>query len=206
MAGGKIRMDAVKFILDRYNIDTSKPLPYVLPFSRWGDFVRNLRKFGYKTGVEVGVDRGLMSKAICMANPGVKLYCVDPWITYDEYGDIRDQNQIEANELKARERLAEFDVTIIKKASMEAVKYFAPNSVDFVWIDGNHAFDWVMEDIIYWSRIVRPGGIVAGHDYGTKYPYWGVIQAVNAYVDYNKIDPWFIFNTDKSPGWFWIKK
>ena len=62
-----------------------------------------------------------------------------------------------------------------------------------------------MEDIIYWSRIVRPGGIVAGHDYGTKYDYWGVVQAVNAYVDYYKINPWFIFNLDKSPGWFWIK-
>src|SRR6266496_4362330 len=73
------------------------------------------------------------------------------------------------------------------------VKYFNDNSLDFVFIDGNHSYDYVLEDITEWTKKVKPGGIIAGHDYKldaiNKY---GVIEAVNKYVKDNHIAPWFI--------------
>lgn len=51
--------------------------------------------------------------------------------------------------------------------------------LDFVFIDGRHTFGDLMADITLWSDIVRPGGIIAGHDYNhPSYP--GVTRAVNA--------------------------
>ena len=35
----------------------------------------------------------------------------------------------------------------------------------FVYIDGNHKFDFICPDIIYWSKKVKHGGIVAVHDF-----------------------------------------
>ena len=89
---------------------------------------------------------------------------------------------------------------------MDAVKDFEPNSLDFVYIDGNHYFDYVVEDIIHWSKIVRPGGIVSGHDYrkdkNEKVPFH-IIQATHAYTDAHKISPWFVLA--RGATWFWVK-
>jgi SAM-dependent methyltransferase len=174
-----------------------------LEMDRYKEFPKFLNKLGCKVGAEIGVSRGLMSKHLCMFIPGVKLYCVDPWLVYPGYNEI---TSMEENEAKTRERLAGYDVEIIKKTSMEAVRDFEDNSLDFVWIDGNHAFDWAMEDIINWSRKVKPGGIVSGHDYGRKRSYWGVIEAVDIYTKVHKIDEWYLFSTKHSPAYYWVKE
>lgn len=47
--------------------------------------------------------------------------------------------------------------------------------IDLVYIDGDHRYEHVRHDILAWSEHVRPGGIIAGHDYGL---FEGVNQAV----------------------------
>ena len=47
----------------------------------------------------------------------------------------------------------------------DAVKDIEDSSLDFVHIDGDHSYDFVMQDIILWGRKVRIGGIISGHDY-----------------------------------------
>ena len=60
--------------------------------------------------------------------------------------------------------------------SLEAVKYFADNSLDFVFIDGSHDYESVKKDIQAWLPKVKSGGVLAGDDYAT----WpGVKQAVD---------------------------
>jgi len=102
---------------------------------------------------------------------------------------------------------------LIKKVSMDALGDFEDNSLDFVYIDANHNFDFVMEDIIEWTRKVRIGGIVSGHDY-YRSPIFGVVVAVNAYMKAHKIRPWFILDDEgKTKGrrnrgkntWFFVK-
>lgn len=57
-----------------------------------------------------------------------------------------------------------------KKTSMEAVNDFPPRSLDFVYIDADHRFPFVAEDIYYWYWRVKRGGIIAGHDYSDTRP------------------------------------
>lgn len=198
-------MDALDYIVSRYNIDLSTPNPHRLEISRFGDFLKILRNAGYKTGAEIGVDRGRMSRAICKAILGVKLLCVDPWTAYSDYHDIESQAQMDENEQVARARLAPYDCEIIKASSLPASNKFSRAELDFVWIDGNHTFDYVIQDIIAWEKVVRPGGIVAGHDYNARLDF-GVIEAVDAYTLAHKIDPWFLMTKDFGKGWFWVKR
>jgi len=90
--------------------------------------------------------------------------------------------------------------TLIKKMSMDAVKEFAPKSIDIVFIDANHNYEYVLDDIREWSKIVRTGGIVSGHDYfrSKKDICPGVKRAVNEYVAENNIDVFLV------PTWFGI--
>ncbi len=48
---------------------------------------------------------------------------------------------------------------------MDALEDFEDNSLDFVYIDGDHNFKHISEDIYEWTKKVRSGGIVSGHDY-----------------------------------------
>lgn len=48
---------------------------------------------------------------------------------------------------------------------MDVVKQFKDESLDFVYIDGNHSFQHVVNDLCEWEKKVKVGGIVAGHDY-----------------------------------------
>lgn len=86
---------------------------------------------------------------------------------------------------------------------MEAVGDFKDESLDFVYIDGFHEFDAVMSDLIFWVPKVRPGGIIAGHDY---YNFWraGVVTAVDAYVKGHGIRDWYITH-EATPSFFWVK-
>lgn len=62
--------------------------------------------------------------------------------------------------------------------SMEAVKQIKDSSLDLVFIDADHRYEAVKEDIIAWLPKIRKGGILSGHDY--DYPrYGGVTIAVD---------------------------
>jgi hypothetical protein len=94
------------------------------------------------------------------------------------------------------------NATIIEKFSAEAVLDFPDNSLDFVYIDGNHELPFVLWDIINWTPKVRSGGIVAGHDYYetvTKDSRCHVIPAIMAYTRAYKIVPWFVIGTKAMP-------
>lgn len=156
--------------------------------------------FGYKIGAEIGVSRGKHAASICTQSPGIKLYCIDPWVAYKR-GDTQEK---EDKLYKwTCHHLSRYNVEIIRKTSMEALSDFKDESLDFVYIDGNHKFDYVMPDLIFWSQKVKSGGIVGLHDY--CHFYWsGVIKAVDAYTYCHDIRPWFITKEDK-PTVFWVK-
>lgn len=93
---------------------------------------------------------------------------------------------------------------------MEAVVDFSDNSLDFVYIDGNHQFASEANDIYEWSKKVRLGGIIAGHDYRKyrKSSFSHSYEVVNGYTQAYHIHPWFIIgqNIDRIRSWFWVKQ
>lgn len=57
------------------------------------------------------------------------------------------------------------NVNVIPLASVEAANLYEDNSLDFVFIDANHAYPFVKKDIKVWLPKVKHGGVLAGHDY-----------------------------------------
>lgn len=153
----------------------------------------------FNIGAEIGVRRGRYSRHLCHCNPDLTLFCIDPWMAYDTKYTQRIQDNIYKSAL---EILKGYNVKIVRKTSMEALADFADGSLDFVYIDGNHHFDFVCPDIISWSYKVRHGGIVAVHDfYGGEA---GVQKAVEAYVHSHDIRPWYMIK-ELMPTAYWVK-
>jgi len=61
--------------------------------------------------------------------------------------------------------------------SIRLSEEFDNNSLDFVYIDGNHSYEDSLKDYYYWFNKIKPGGIIGGHDYVDVWP--GVVQAVD---------------------------
>ncbi len=204
-------MNSLKYIIRRYKIDSNVVSPVVLPRSR-DDLALLFKELNFKKGAEIGVERGIYSEALCKANSDLKLYCIDPWKDYEEYTEGKDQRWYSDNYIIAKKRLKLYNCEIIKKSSMSAIKDFAPDSLDFVFIDANHSFDYALEDISGWSKIVKKGGIISGHDYkDNKNMHPGVFKAVDLYVkEHNK--KLFLLRKKYHPGsrfvdssWFFIR-
>lgn len=205
-------MNEYEHVMQKYGVTLLDEMPFrVRDASRHKELIELIRELGYKVGAEVGVEQGKYSEQLCYGNPELKLYCIDPWLTYNRYADIQDQAKMERYFSDAQNRLGKYNCEIIRKTSMDAVADFEPESLDFVYIDGNHDFEFVVNDIIQWAKIVRHGGMLAGHDYRPEgreripIPFH-IIQATHAYTDCYKVKPWYIMTGDSSPSWFWIKK
>lgn len=150
--------------------------------------------------VEIGSYCGSGTKIILDIFKQSKVNCVDPWEKYIEDCSVYD---IDKQELELREAEGIFDEIILhhnnvfknKKTSSEYVKTIQNESIDFVYIDGNHQYSSVKEDIINWIPKIKLGGVLCGHDY-----CWNsVSSAIN---DTLKDKPDMVF-TDSS--WLYFK-
>ena len=171
---------------------------------------RLFNQMGFKQGAEIGVEGGAYSEILCSNIPDLHLICVDLWKPYDGYVDYVDPTYLEGEYHKAVERLKPYSVEILRTDSMNAMMSVENNSLDFVYIDANHDCPWIDNDIYWWSRKVREGGIVSGHDYAVNHN--GVRHAVDYFTKLNNIRPWFVTgmvnetgNPDTIPSWFWEK-
>ena len=202
-------MNELAHVLAKFGFAASAPSPIELRLSRHGGLTRLWHELGYKIIVEVGTEQGKFAAEICRDNPQAKLYCVDPYMAYDRYEQHQTQDKLDRFLAEAQERLALHNVMFLRMTSLEGAQFFRDGELDAVFIDANHAYEYVKADIEAWAPKVRRGGMVCGHDYKPEgqerkpLPF-GVIQAVNEYVAANKIAPWFVFKGDKCPSFGWV--
>ena len=158
-------------------------------------------------GAEVGVEQGVFAEIICKAPDVKKLYCVDAWKSYRPYRDHVRQSKLDMFYDITKERLLGYNVEYIRKFSVDAAKDFEDGSLDFVYIDANHSYDFVKQDIAAWAPKVRSGGVIAGHDYIRRKgqdEFYNVIPAVDEYVAANNLTL-YVFRGDHPPSWMVIK-
>lgn len=203
-------MDTLAYFLEKFPVDLAAPSPFKLPISREIEIPQIFAELGFKTGAEIGVYRGGYSEVLLKGIPGLKLYGIDLWELYPGYRDYRRSDIAEAYN-EAVSRTKDYNCELIKGWSGEVVRQIPDNSLDFVYIDGNHAYEYTVQDIALWSRKVRPGGIVYGHDFEDWSHNWrrfdmNVINAVTGWCNSYQIHPWFIIAKDKHPSWLYIKK
>lgn len=120
--------------------------------------------------IEIGSYCGASASIIASIFTKSQINCVDPWEKYIEDCSTYDINRQEL-ELKEAEEI--FDRTIIAypnitKNKMSSVNYakLIPNeSINFIYIDGNHQYSSVKQDIEIWLPKIKFGGFLSGHDF-----------------------------------------
>lgn len=113
--------------------------------------------------VEIGVFRGDNSKTILKRLRPKKLYLVDPWDSskgYDEYTRAK----LKRVEKEARRKFSSDGNVIIIKEDSKKLKKLIKEKVDFIYIDGNHTYDYVVSDMENGWDILNKKGVMSGHD------------------------------------------
>lgn len=208
------RETTLNYIATKFELDiTRKPPIEILNINR-PIMAQTLHELGFKEGAEIGTAQGDHAKTLCENIPGIKLHCIDIWTPYDGYNEY--VNRIVLYHNQAVEKLKPYNVNFIQKYSVEASKDFEDQSLDFVYIDANHDFLHVAEDLTYWIPKVKPGGIIFGHDYQrSRNPNFHVhVQdVVGAWTYSHNVRPWFILGTygrrdgmyrEGTRSWMWV--
>jgi len=106
-------------------------------------------------------------------------YGIDPYTVFEgscnhttAHGD-----NMYMNVLKSMNMFGQFSV--IREKSTDAVRLFPDKYFDFIYIDANHSYEYVSEDIRIWMPKLKPNSLLAGHDYSRKHP--GVVRAVHEF-------------------------
>lgn len=148
------------------------------------------------TCAEIGVWEGDFSARILEVNKPRSLHLVDPWKHESDevyksacYGGKKatDQEQMDAVYNRVAKRFAPQiqagTVVIHRSPSAEAVSAFADGYFDWIYIDGNHLYEFVKLDLELWYPKVKSGGYITGDDY-VEGRWWkgGVKKAVDEFA------------------------
>ena len=177
------------------------------------DFVKE--RFGTQivVGAEVGVSNGHNAINILQNMPNVKLlYLIDPYLEgsiWETHKESAKQMISEATKTATNQKMSSFNKRIqwIYKQFEECTIKDIPEPLDFVYIDGNHAYEHVSKDITLAGQLVKKGGIIGGHDIGSL----GIDSAVKEFCETKKIEfqvennGFFrVKGTEKAQGWDWM--
>lgn len=191
--------------------------PFEIPDCSRNDLPEFFVRQGFKRGVEIGVYKGDYSQHFAIA--GLEHYAIDPWQIYSDYKNIRGQKRLDFQFGHTHRLLDKYpNCTIIRKTSIEALEDFEDDSLDYVYIDGNHHLRYVVEDIVEWSKKVRPGGVVSGHDwiwtpFTATLNVCHVVYAIKAYINAYNIEHFWVLGRkeyvkgevrDRWRSWMWF--
>lgn len=212
-------MNTMQTVVKKYNLGVSgSEFKIEIPNTDRVDLAKLFFELGFKRGVEVGVERAMYSKVLCENNPQLKLYGVDPWEAYQGYREHVSQEKLDGFLEDVKDRMKNFNYEVVRQYSVDASRRFQDESLDFVYIDGNHEFSHVVADICAWYPKVRSGGIVSGHDFiRRRDPLLNmhVIEALEGFMKAYQLKPYFVMGRkDKLPGekrdntrsWFFVKE
>ena len=171
-------------------------------------------------GAEIGVHEGDFSQQLLDVLQPAKLYLIDPWV-YESggiyvkalYGGKAEGGQAELD-ARYRSVVSRFEaeiatgrVEVHRTTSERAAEHFELDSLDWVYIDGNHLYDFVKRDLELYTKRVKPGGLICGDDY-VDGGWWegGVTRAVDEFLDTAAVelvtlfDGQYVLQKDVGPG------
>lgn len=165
-----------------------------MPGRSWEIFQR-IKDIESPVVVEIGVDRGNNARRLLWSKHDLNMILVDPYrplnrldyLATDDYHAHRTQEQFNQIRIQMVKRLtfAENRCYHIRKTSFRAHSEVPDGSVDLVFIDGDHSYSAVQQELVNWYSKVKPGGWIGGHDYNLEQNQrknFGVVQAVNEWA------------------------
>jgi hypothetical protein len=167
------------------------------PFEQRGSAVIKRLPQGARAA-EVGVLLGMMSEYMLRQRKDIDLLMIDSWQTADKQPDAyRATGDVHANHTDAR-RVADHRQQAEKRArnfpgrahimamsSSAAAEQVEDASLDLVFLDADHSYPGVCDDLAFWVPKVKPGGWIGGHDYQNRepaYDFSGVDRAVEEWA------------------------
>jgi hypothetical protein len=150
----------------------------------------------HSVGVEIGVHLGNFTQTLLDSVRPRKLHLIDPWRYFSEdtyqssfYGGTKIGGQIEMDRrfdsVKQRfsKEMQQEIVVIHRDTSDQVASQFPDAYFDWIYIDGNHLFEFVKNDLEMYAPKVVDNGLIAGDDYGIA-GWWedGVTRAVDEFV------------------------
>jgi hypothetical protein len=163
--------------IPRYDL-SAKHVSKCTVFATREELLRTLPKGGVVA--EIGVANGDFSESILKYNLPKILYLVDAWDS-DRYS----LKMREAVEERFKEEIAAGTVVIRPGYSTKVGEMFDDALFDWIYIDTDHTYQTTRDELMLYSRKVKNGGVIVGHDYmlgnwSNLMPY-GVISAVNEF-------------------------
>ena len=165
--------------------------------------IDQIKKNGYQIGAEVGCLRGQTSYRLLKACPQLKLICVDLWkydpsinseYTKDKYPHwdfVAIKTEFDRNIEPFSNR-----TIVLQGVSWEMADKVEDNSLDFVFIDADHAYEAVKKDIMAWSPKLRPGGMLSGHDINIDGVQKAVKELTRNWIDTRINQVWYCKKED----------
>lgn len=140
---------------------------------------------------ELGVFKGDFSQEIYNICRPATLYLVDLFEGIVQSGDVHGENvEFHSGESLSKlviSRFCKFPNIIIKKTdSVEFLKSFSDCYFDFIYIDSSHQYLHTKKELNESLRVIKNGGIIAGHDYDKK-QFFEVCNAVDEFCLENNL-------------------
>ena len=146
------------------------------------------------TIVEIGVFKGEFAETLLKRNP-LQLYLVDIWEKGPVHSGDQDGNNVQVYDGQGlvdivRKRFALCpNITICHSRSDDFLSAIPDNSIDVIYIDGDHSYEGCKSDLENALPKMRKGGIIMGHDYemnmvkATRMWEFGVKRAVDEFCE-----------------------
>lgn len=128
---------------------------------RWDTLIELIQRKGYTKIAEIGVETGITADHILKSCKVESYFAVDPCMNEPFFHSCFGK-----------------EISFFKMTSAEASVFIKDGCLDLVFIDGDHTYSFVKQDIQLWLPKVRKGGIISGHDYNDC-GWTGVKQAVD---------------------------
>lgn len=147
----------------------------------YADVVRQLPDGAHvvEVGCFLGVSTAFLAVEIANSGKRIRFDAVDTWAGSPEQKVLvpyyRDHDVYAEFMSNMRRGGVAHIVNPVRLPSVEAARLYADGSLDFCFIDAAHDYESVRDDLAAWEPKVKPGGVLAGHDWN-QWP--GVNQAV----------------------------
>lgn len=155
-------------------------------------------------GLEIGVNFGDNVFYFLEQCANIKnIIGIDPYIEYFDINKVVTQDVMDDVKLTMEVNLKDFTdqgrFTLLHGKSTDLADQIADESLDYIFIDGDHSYQAVVDDMEKYFSKVKKGGIFAGHDIWVP----GVQRAVEDFRRKNCITAHL--ETVPNTTWFWIK-